>query len=69
MKRSSGINIAEMSMRGWIMQPGTLITHHESVKYAALTFLGVISLTATLFAMLYTTASDALGKGVFFAPW
>jgi hypothetical protein len=43
------------------MQPGTLITHVESVKYAALTFLGAISLTAAIIAMFYTTASDALG--------
>lgn len=25
-KKSKGITIAEMSMRGWVMQPGTLIT-------------------------------------------
>lgn len=59
--RPGGITIAEMSMRTWIMQPGTLITHWEAVKYAALTFLGVIALTAAFIAMLYTTAADALG--------
>ena len=59
-----GVTIAEMSMRTWIMQPGTLITHWEAVKYAALTFLGAIALTATVIAMFYTTAADALGMGV-----
>ncbi|KAK2761642.1 hypothetical protein FQN54_001470 [Arachnomyces sp. PD_36] len=57
---SSGITIADMSMRAWIMQPGTLITHWETVRYAAFTALGVIALIATFVAMLYTTAADAL---------
>ena len=60
--QSRGITIADMSMRAWIMQPGTLITHWETVKYASLTVLGVIALMATFVAMLYTTAADALGK-------
>ena len=55
-----GITIAEMTMRSWVMQPGTLITHKESVRYAAGTFLGLFALLAALMAMLYTTASDAL---------
>lgn len=44
------------------MQPGTMLTHWESVKYAGTTSLGAIALIAALMAMLYTTASDALGK-------
>lgn len=59
-KRSRGITISEMSMRQWIMQPGTLITHWQAVRYAALTLLGMISLLGALTAMFYTTASDAL---------
>lgn len=59
---TSGVTLAEMNMRSWIMQPGTLITHYETVRYAALTFLGALSLTAALNAMLYTTAAQALGK-------
>ena len=47
------------------MQPGTMITHWESVRYAAWTFLGMVALTATFLAMLYTTASDALGASIF----
>lgn len=60
--KSKGITIAEMTMRAWVMQPGTLITHWETVRHAALTFLGMIALTAALVATLYTTASDALGE-------
>jgi len=59
-----GITIAEMSMRSWIMQPGTMITHGETVRYAAVSVLGVIALTAAFMAMFYTTASDALGKKI-----
>lgn len=55
-----GVTIAEMSMRSWVMQPGTMISHWESVRYAAATRLGVLSLLVALMAMIYTTASDAL---------
>ncbi|KAL8766624.1 MAG: hypothetical protein Q9209_006641 [Squamulea sp. 1 TL-2023] len=59
-KKSRGITIAEMSFRSWIMQPGTLITHWENVRFASLTFLGLVSLLCAITAMFYTTASDAL---------
>ena len=59
-KSSKGITIAEMQMRVWIQQPGSLITHWETVRYAAFSFLGAMALTAAFIAMLYTTASDAL---------
>ena len=58
--KSKGITIAEMQMWVWIQQPGTLITHWETVRVAALSYLGGIALTAAFVAMLYTTASDAL---------
>ena len=54
------MTIAEMSMRSWVLQPGTMIAHWDSVRYAAATYLGAITLVAALMAMLYTTASDAL---------
>lgn len=69
---SKGITIAEMSMRAWVMQPGTMITQWQTVRHAAFSFLGVVSLLAALVAMLYTTASDALGKWksfVCFVEW
>ena len=55
-----GVTIAEMSMRSWVVQPGTMVSHWESVRYAAATRLGVFSLLVALMAMIYTTASDAL---------
>ncbi len=42
------ITIAEMSMRSWILQPGGMITHWESVRYAAVTYLGGFALLAAL---------------------
>ncbi|PGH34191.1 hypothetical protein GX50_02965 [[Emmonsia] crescens] len=59
-KQATGISIADMSMRGWIMQPGSLITHWQHVKHSGLTIIGMIALTATFMALLYTTAADAL---------
>jgi len=61
-KAARGVTLAEMTMRNWIMQPGTIVTHYETVQFAALTFLGVLSLTVAIMAMLYTTAAQALGK-------
>lgn len=61
-KNSQGITVAQMQMRTWILQPGTIFTHSAAVRYAALTILGSIALFAALLAMIYTTASDALGK-------
>ncbi|KAJ5893937.1 hypothetical protein N7495_005628 [Penicillium taxi] len=60
MKESRGISIADMSMRAWIMQPGSMIVHWETLRYSALSFLGAIALIATIVAMLYTTAAEAL---------
>jgi hypothetical protein len=58
--RGQGISISDMSMRLWIMQPGSLITHWETVRYAGWTALGAITLHATLSATFYTTAAEAL---------
>lgn len=59
--KEGGITIAEMSMRSWVLQPGTIITHWQTLRYAAFTILGFLAVIATTIAMLYTTASDALG--------
>jgi hypothetical protein len=58
--REGGVSIAEMMMRTWIMQPGMLITHQQTVRYVALTFLGTAALAAALMAMFYVTAAEAL---------
>ncbi|KAL1960381.1 hypothetical protein VTO42DRAFT_8341 [Malbranchea cinnamomea] len=59
-KSAHGFTIAEMSMRSWVMQPGNLIARWQHVRYAGVTFLGMISLTAALMALLYTTAAETL---------
>ncbi|KAF7719360.1 Uncharacterized protein PECH_004854 [Penicillium ucsense] len=60
MKDSRGISISDMNMRAWIMQPGSMLVHWETLRYSALTFLGAIALVATFVAMMYTTAAEAL---------
>lgn len=57
---SRGATLAEMSMRSWVIQPGSMLTHCGMLRYAALTVLGVLSLIAALVAAFYTTASDAM---------
>ncbi len=59
-KYSKGITIAEMSMRTWVIQPGFMFTHWQTLRYVGWTLLGVLSFISALGAMLYTTASDAL---------
>jgi len=57
---SRGITIAEMAMRTWVIQPGFMLTHWQTLRYVGWTFLGILSFIAALGAILYTTASDAL---------
>lgn len=59
-RRRSGVTLAELSMRGWISQPGTMLSRWESVRYAGLSTLGLICIIAALLAMLYTSAAAAL---------
>lgn len=56
LENARGVTLAEMSMRTWIMQPGTMLTNWESVRYAGISMLGLVSLLATLAAILYTSA-------------
>ncbi|KAI1140284.1 hypothetical protein F5Y05DRAFT_424213 [Hypoxylon sp. FL0543] len=59
-RKAKGVTLAEMTMRNWVIQPGSLLTYREGIPYAAPTFLGVLALIATLCTMFYTTASDAM---------
>ncbi|KAI1211544.1 uncharacterized protein F4807DRAFT_393002 [Annulohypoxylon truncatum] len=59
-KKSNGVTLAEMTMRNWVIQPGSLLTYWEGVPFAATTVLGILSLIATICTMFYTTASDAM---------
>lgn len=54
------IHQAEMSMRNWIMQPGSMITHVESVRFGIVSLLGILAMLAALVSLLYTSASAAL---------
>lgn len=57
-----GVSLAEMNMRNWITQPGNMVVNWETVRYAGFSILGLISATGAICAMLYTSASDALGR-------
>ncbi|KAI0134436.1 hypothetical protein BJ170DRAFT_200100 [Xylariales sp. AK1849] len=59
-KQSKGMSLAEMTMRNWVIQPGSLFTHWEGIPYAAGTIVGVLTLLATISGIFYTTASDAM---------
>lgn len=61
-RQSEGISIAEMSMRTWVVQPASLIMGCLSLGHTILSRLSIATLGAALLAMLYTTASDVLGK-------
>ncbi|PPJ50981.1 hypothetical protein CBER1_06840 [Cercospora berteroae] len=60
LERARGITLAELNMRAWILQPGTMLTQWESVKYAGISFLGIVSFLGAVFAILYTSAATAL---------
>ena len=68
-KISKGITVAEMTMRNWVMQPGNILTHGECICSAGITFLGVVSLLAAFMAMIFTTASNALGMTLALHVW
>ncbi|KAJ3564673.1 hypothetical protein NPX13_g7764 [Xylaria arbuscula] len=57
---SRGVTLAEMTMRNWVIQPGSMITHWDGIPVAATTFLGALTLSASFCALFYTTASDAM---------
>jgi hypothetical protein len=58
--RSGGVTLSELSMWRWVVQPGTLLTHWETAKYAGLSFLGMMSLLSAILATLYAPAATAL---------
>lgn len=59
-RNAKGMTLAEMTMRNWVIQPGSLITHGETLPTAGMTVFGALALTATVAATFYTTASDAM---------
>lgn len=58
---SEGVSIADMTLRTWITQPGSLLMQWDVLRYVGWTTLGGLTLIVALVAMLYTTAAEALG--------
>ena len=54
------ITLADISMRSWILQPGTIISQWNFVRHTAASPLGILAILAAFMAMLYTTASESL---------
>lgn len=59
---AKGVTLAEMSMRTWVVQPGTIFSQLQILKPAVRTPLGALTLLVALLAFLYTSASDTLGN-------
>ncbi|GKZ36862.1 hypothetical protein AbraIFM66950_008095 [Aspergillus brasiliensis] len=57
---SEGVSIADMTLRTWITQPGSLLMQWDVLRYVGWTTLGGLTLIVALVAMLYTTAAEAL---------
>ncbi|PYH91657.1 hypothetical protein BO71DRAFT_385229 [Aspergillus ellipticus CBS 707.79] len=57
---SEGVSIADMTLRTWITQPGSLLMQWDVLRYSGWTVMGGITLIVALVAMLYTTAAEAL---------
>jgi hypothetical protein len=55
-----GVTLSELSMWRWVVQPGTLITHWETAKYAGLSVLGILSLLSAMLATFYSSAATAV---------
>ncbi|KAF2689720.1 hypothetical protein K458DRAFT_413966 [Lentithecium fluviatile CBS 122367] len=59
-EQGRGVTLSELSMWRWVVQPGTLITHWETAKYAGISILGILSLLSAVLATMYTSAATAL---------
>lgn len=67
---TKGITLADMSMKKWVVQPGSVFTHLGAVSLAGFTFLGVMSFGVLIATFLYTTASEALvSPKLKYSPW
>ena len=58
--KSHGVSLAEITMRGLVMQPGQMLVNPQMIRYGVASLLGVLVILAALTAMLYTTAASAL---------
>ncbi|KAL9081752.1 MAG: hypothetical protein Q9159_007060 [Coniocarpon cinnabarinum] len=58
--KAHGVTLAEILMRGWIVQPGQMLVQPPLFKSAMRSLIGILSAIAALSALLYTTAVSAL---------
>lgn len=58
--KSKGMTLSEITMRNWINSPGSIVTQFKKVRYAAFSALGLLTILATIGALLYTTASNTM---------
>ncbi|KLU88931.1 hypothetical protein MAPG_07912 [Magnaporthiopsis poae ATCC 64411] len=69
-RREKGVTLAELTMRDFVLQPGTLFTRGSSVNYTTRTLLGLLTVLAAINTTLYTTASDAMvSPKLSFSAW
>ncbi|KAF2730487.1 hypothetical protein EJ04DRAFT_545705 [Polyplosphaeria fusca] len=69
-EQGRGVTLSELSMWRWVVQPGTLITHWETAKYAGLSILGILSLLSAILATCYAPAATALVQPMLkFGDW
>ncbi|KAH8194077.1 hypothetical protein TruAng_011758 [Truncatella angustata] len=59
-KTSKAFNIAEVTMRNWVIQPGSLVTHYEGFPHAGVSALGVLTTFATISTLFYISACNTL---------
>ncbi|KXJ87644.1 hypothetical protein Micbo1qcDRAFT_108050, partial [Microdochium bolleyi] len=59
-RQANGVTLSEMTMRNWVVQPGSLFTYWQGIPRAGTTLAGALALTASLAALFYTTAADAM---------
>ncbi|KAI8676270.1 hypothetical protein NCS56_00514400 [Fusarium sp. Ph1] len=59
-EESTGITLADITIRNWVIQPGFIFTHFQTLAIAGRTLLGALALLALVATILYTTASEAL---------
>ncbi|KAF2744436.1 hypothetical protein M011DRAFT_460974 [Sporormia fimetaria CBS 119925] len=55
-----GIRLADIAMRSWILQPGSIIAQWYTVKSVGLGILGLLTLATVPLSLLYTTAAGTL---------
>ncbi|WAO87626.1 Hypothetical protein NCS54_00494200 [Fusarium falciforme] len=59
-EKSAGITLADITIRNWVIQPGFIFTHYQTLLVAGRTLFGTLVLLALVATILYTTASEAL---------